>query len=156
MLAAIGSSAQDGPTSMLLIDLDGFKQVNDEHGHHVGDEVLRAVARAIADTARHEDLVVRFGGDEFVVVAADTDATSASILADRVRIAVSHVQVPVDGEGSPTVGVTASVGTRTTGPDLAVEELVAAADRAMYAVKQHRAASDSGSSTLGGARAPGR
>ncbi|MEO2107614.1 MAG: GGDEF domain-containing protein [Actinomycetota bacterium] len=142
MLAAIGSSAQDGPTSMLLIDLDGFKRVNDEHGHHVGDEVLRAVARAIADTARHEDLVVRFGGDEFVVVAADTDATSASILADRVRIAVSHVQVPVDGEGSPTVGVTASVGTRTTGPDLAVEELVAAADRAMYAVKQHRAASD--------------
>ena len=143
MLAAIGSTTQDGPTSMLLIDLDGFKRVNDEHGHHVGDEVLRAVATAIAETARREDLVVRFGGDEFVVVAADTDATSASILAERVRIAVSDVRVPIDDEGSPTVGVTASVGTRTTGPDLTVEDLVAAADRAMYAVKQDRAASDS-------------
>ena len=107
------------------------------------DEVLRAVATAIAETARREDLVVRFGGDEFVVVAADTDATSASILAERVRIAVSDVRVPIDDEGSPTVGVTASVGTRTTGPDLTVEDLVAAADRAMYAVKQDRAASDS-------------
>ena len=138
VLGRVGSGPQDGPTSLLLVDLDGFKRVNDEHGHQVGDEVLRAVAAAISETARREDLVVRFGGDEFVIVATHTDATAAATLAERVRLAVSSVRVPVAGDDGPFVGVTASVGTRTTGPDLAVEDLVAAADRAMYAVKQTR------------------
>jgi len=121
------------PTSMLLVDLDGFKAFNDSYGHLVGDRVLRAVADAIRNAARAEDLVARLGGDEFVVLARGTDETAARHLAERVRAALAAVRV--DTPDGPRA-VEASVGVRTTGDDLAVPDLLHAADEAMYGVKR--------------------
>lgn len=137
MLTRVAGAPDDQPTSLLLIDLDGFKRVNDQHGHAVGDELLRSVAAAITDVARREDLVVRLGGDEFVLVAANTDAEAAAVLADRVARAVSEAAIRLPG--GEHVGVSASVGHRTTGPGLDVAGLLDAADTAMYAAKRrHR------------------
>ncbi len=121
------------PTSLLVVDLDRFKGVNDRYGHVVGDLVLRAVADAIRSVARSEDLVARLGGDEFVVLAHRTDAEAGVALADRVRRAIREVAVPVPGG---TIGLTAGVGVRTTDLETSLEDLFDAADRAMYADKR--------------------
>lgn len=136
-LAQLASSPAERPTSLMLVDLDGFKGVNDHHGHAVGDALLQAIATAVVGAVGPRDLVVRLGGDEFVVVAPDTDPVEATALADRVADAASSAHVHVDGVGA--VRVTVSVGVRTTGPGLPVAALLESADEAMYAAKQRRA-----------------
>ena len=131
--AGLGQRRSDDATSMLLVDLDGFKAFNDSYGHLVGDRVLRAVADAIRNAARAEDLVARLGGDEFVVLARGTDEAAAQQLAARVRSALAAVRVETPDGPRP---VSASVGVRTTGDDLAVADLLHAADEAMYGVKR--------------------
>lgn len=118
---------------LLVVDLDHVKRVNDEHGHLVGDEVLRAVAAALLACARPGDLVGRFGGDEFVVLLPGADAAAATAVAERVRSAVAAVRV--DGvPGAAGVRASASVGAAAgTGVDLPV--LLGLADQALLAGK---------------------
>ncbi|GAA4346179.1 GGDEF domain-containing protein [Angustibacter luteus] len=122
--------------SLLVIDLDGFKAINDLHGHVLGDEVLRAVAAALRGAARAEDVVVRLGGDEFVVLAQDADEAAGLALADRIAESISALSVP-----SPAGPITlrASVGVRTTSATIGLAELLDEADRAMYRVKASHA-----------------
>ena len=134
LVSARSAEARDGhPTSLLVVDLDEFKTVNDSHGHVAGDDVLRAVAGAIRGVARAEDVVARLGGDEFVVVAHGTDAAAGERLAERVVRAIGELRVEVPG-GSVQLG--ASVGVGTTGPGVDVAGLLEAADLAMYDVKR--------------------
>ncbi len=119
----------DSPTSLLLIDLDEFKAVNDTYGHVVGDEVLRAVAAAIRGVARADDVVARLGGDEFVILARGADEEAGSRLAARVATAISSLHV---GTRRGTVSLQASVGVATTGHSQDVTTLLADADAAMY------------------------
>jgi diguanylate cyclase (GGDEF)-like protein len=131
--AQLEDDAGAHPTSLLLLDLDAFKAINDRHGHTVGDEVLRSAATAIRHAARAEDTVARLGGDEFVVLARGTDEEAGSRLAERVAHAVNSLEVMLP-QGPLRLG--ASVGVRTTGGDLGVEDLLAAADAAMYDMKR--------------------
>ena len=134
--AALASGRlDDEPCSLLVVDLDAFKGVNDQHGHAVGDEVLRGVADALRSVARAEDLVVRLGGDEFVVLARATDDAGAAHLAARLRDAIAGIAVDVpDG----LVSLTASVGVSTTGATTGVRELLESADLDMYRGKRGR------------------
>lgn len=132
-LADARSSAGGQPTSLLVVDLDEFKSVNDRHGHVVGDDVLRAVAEAIRGAARAEDVVARLGGDEFVVLAHGTDAAAGERLAQRVVRAIDELEIDLPG-GPLRLG--ASVGVGTTGPGVDVTGLLEAADLAMYDVKR--------------------
>jgi two-component system cell cycle response regulator len=121
--------------SLLLIDLDHFKLVNDNHGHLVGDEVLRGVARLLAAAVRSVDLVARYGGEEFVVVLPETSLEGALIFAERVREQIAE-QAFV-GAGGRSLQLTVSIGVATfpsNGVEM-VEELFARADEALYQSK---------------------
>ncbi|MCW7541943.1 diguanylate cyclase [Aquabacterium sp. A7-Y] len=122
------------PTSLLLIDIDHFKAVNDQYGHPAGDACLRAVAGAIARSLyRPTDEVARYGGEEFGVLLPLTDAEGAVFLGERIRTAVEQLDVVYEGRHIPMT-VSVGVALRTT---LAMggEQLIAAADTALYAAK---------------------
>jgi diguanylate cyclase (GGDEF)-like protein len=118
--------------SVVLADLDGFKDVNDEHGHAVGDAVLRAFAEVLRDTLRESDLAGRWGGEEFLLLLPGADEEGAAQLAERVRIALARRRIP----GVPDLRVTASFGVAEYGGETNTEQLVAAADDALYRAKR--------------------
>jgi len=130
------ASRNGRPLSLLFIDLDGFKNVNDIHGHLCGSRALVEVAAVIKATARETDVVARFGGDEFALVLPDTGSEGAVSVGERIRDRISEHRY-LTGEGL-SVHVTASVGVATL-PDVAAsaDGLMRAADRAMYWVKEH-------------------
>lgn len=118
--------------SCLLLDVDRFKQVNDSFGHPVGDDVLRAVARAIRGRLREEDVGGRLGGDEFLILLPDTGATGARTVAEEIRVEVSSAIVPA---GERAVRPTVSLGWVTWEGEEA-DEMIRRADGALYAAKQ--------------------
>jgi diguanylate cyclase (GGDEF)-like protein len=126
------------PLAVIMIDLDGFKPVNDTHGHGVGDQLLATVAVALESQARANDLVVRLGGDEFAVLAPDTSPEGVSLFASRLEAAVKRVRIEVpDGE----VSVGASMGIALYPQNgMTPEALLSQADEAMYADKKRRKA----------------
>ena len=120
--------------SVLTIDIDRFKSLNDSHGHAFGDEILRQLARRITALVRSHDLVVRWGGEEFVVLLPHTDPRDASLLAERVRAGVESPEFRVDERA---VAVTCSVGvagTRTF--PASADTLLAQSDAACYEAKR--------------------
>ncbi len=120
--------------SLLLLDIDHFKAVNDSRGHAAGDAVLKGVGNVLVKVARRTDCVARWGGEEFVVALPQTGEAGARIVAERLRRAIaesSHV-VPQ----GPPMTVTASIGISSAEAPWKTESLVAAADAAMYAAKQ--------------------
>jgi two-component system cell cycle response regulator len=122
--------------SVLLLDLDHFKRVNDEHGHRRGDEVLVEVARRVGGRIRTRiDTLARYGGEEFVIVLPETAAEGAQVVADKIRRAVGSL--PITSPAGPDVAMTVSVGTATFPEDgETADDLLLAADAAMYRAKE--------------------
>jgi diguanylate cyclase (GGDEF)-like protein len=120
------------PLSLVLADLDGFKEVNDEHGHAVGDAVLRAFAEVLRDTLRESDLAGRWGGEEFLLLLPGADKEGAAELAERVRIGLAARRI----SSVPGLRVTASFGVAEYAGEANTEQLVAAADDALYRAKR--------------------
>lgn len=125
------------PLAVLLVDLDGFKRVNDQHGHLAGDRVLREVARTLQRAVREGDAVGRYGGDEFLAVLPDADLIGATVVADRIRWQMASSRVPLDGTAE-SLPITLSLGQAVFPHDGSTgDDLLDAADRSMYAAK-HR------------------
>jgi diguanylate cyclase (GGDEF)-like protein/putative nucleotidyltransferase with HDIG domain len=124
------------PSALLVVDVDGFKEVNDRFGHQRGDALLRAIAETLRTNVRPCDFVARYGGDEFVVLLPDLDAPSAVEIAERLRIAVEQF-ASTDAEGAKIGNVSLSIGVAeapTHGNN--VEALFAAGDAALYSAKR--------------------
>jgi diguanylate cyclase (GGDEF)-like protein len=121
------------PLACALVDLDHFKSINDTHGHPFGDEVLRAVAQTLADASRAEDVVCRYGGEEFVLLLPNTTADHAHEFAQRLCAAVART--PFTARRGP-VTVTCSIGVADNQNDRPAGEMVDLADKALYAAKQ--------------------
>lgn len=121
------------PLSLIMLDVDRFKQINDEHGHLTGDEILRQVARCIAECIRRSDVLFRYGGEEFAIVLANTELYGATLLAQRVRSAVERMPVR---HGEAEVPVTVSVGVSQLEDGDEAVDLIAKADRALYRAKE--------------------
>lgn len=122
------------PLSMLLIDIDHFKEVNDGLGHRAGDQALRLVSAAIREISRKGDVLGRYGGDELTVLLPETPIEDAMILAERIRRRISGQELRTDD--GRTMRLTLSIGVATTSAEIDnSEKLVDAADHAMYLAK---------------------
>lgn len=134
------------PMSVVMLDLDHFKRLNDEHGHLLGDQVLREAATAFGAALRTTDTAYRYGGEEFVVLLRETGLEDATVAAERLRAAVAALQISDDG-----VTVTTSAGVATRLASMShYTELIAVADRRLYAAKgtgRDRVVSDSAPAT---------
>jgi diguanylate cyclase (GGDEF)-like protein len=124
------------PLSVLMMDIDHFKNVNDAHGHQVGDEVLVELTRRAMSTIRGQiDALARYGGEEFVVVLPETPSDGARVVADKIRAVIRHR--PFVEEGNTSVPLTVSIGVASFPEDGATaDELIRAADLAMYRAKE--------------------
>ncbi len=130
-----GEADRDGqPLSVLFVDLDRFKLINDRHGHAAGDQCLRAVAGALAGALEEGDIFGRYGGEEFVVILPGRTGAAARQVGERLRAAVER-QV-TDWEGQPLrLTVSVGVATRLDG-DRSPQALIERADKALYAAKR--------------------
>jgi diguanylate cyclase (GGDEF)-like protein len=137
LLAAALENADRTPVSLVLLDLDDFKSVNDEHGHLSGDDVLAEVARALRAAVAGAGPVCRLGGDEFAVILTDVTAAEANAVSDRIHEGLASTVVIVS---SGEVRQRASIGVAGTDeiPTPTIEDLMREADRAMYATKRER------------------
>lgn len=123
----------DKPVGLMILDLDHFKQVNDTHGHHVGDEVLRAVADCLQGMTRYHDVVARLGGEEFAIVAPNMDNEMLIRLAERIRKAIAATTVL---SGNARLKITASVGLAIWDKRETAEEFFRRADEQLYSAKK--------------------
>jgi len=128
-----GSRRRGKPVAIAILDLDHFKDINDTHGHAIGDDVLRAVARRIEETLRQEQIVGRIGGEEFIVLLPDTTPQQALVAIERVRKAVGETHIPVTGDGE--VWMTVSGGIAPLPDGMQVTIAMQHADKAMYRAK---------------------
>ncbi len=118
--------------SILIIDIDHFKHVNDTYGHPAGDQVLQAVAKALAETLRGDDMLFRWGGEEFLALLSDCSIDQARVLAERLR---SRVQEQAIYRGEATIQVTVSLGAAELQEDEEADRLISRADQALYRAK---------------------
>ncbi len=121
------------PLAVAMLDADHFKAINDRHGHHAGDEVLRAIASRCQGMLRANDVFGRYGGEEFVVLFPETNLIEAGVVAERLRAAIADQPVTV---GDDALQVTISLGVAALTPELDLQRLIQSADGAMYAAKQ--------------------
>lgn len=119
------------PLSLLLIDLDDFKAINDTYGHLLGDEALRRTAATLQATRRAPDVIARWGGEEFIVLSPKTDDAGAAVLAERVREAIAAMEGPEE-----RFSMTASIGVAQWRPGESANGLVGRADIALYQAKE--------------------
>jgi len=124
------------PTSLIMVDIDHFKKINDSYGHIFGDKVLRVVAQTLSRQTKGLDLVARYGGEEFALLLPQTDEAGARSLANQLREAIEQGAIHRPGDTSPLGRITVSLGIAVLRPGDTAEEFVARADRALYRSKQ--------------------
>ncbi|HSP32850.1 MAG TPA: diguanylate cyclase [Thermoanaerobaculia bacterium] len=130
------SERYERPLSLAMTDIDFFKKVNDAHGHAVGDEVLKSVAKLLKGSVRSTDLVARYGGEEFVVMMPETELNDAIALAEKIRTLIEEASI--DTQAGPlkitlSLGVASVPRTQIHSP----KELIVAADKALYRAKKN-------------------
>ncbi|EJM01435.1 diguanylate cyclase (GGDEF) domain-containing protein [Pseudomonas sp. GM102] len=121
------------PLSLLMLDIDHFKQINDTYGHSAGDEVLKAVAASIKNQLRNVDMVFRFGGEEFLILLSNTSREAAAMIGERLRFAAQAQDYEAEGK---VIELTVSIGCSTLLPGESAESLLRRADSALYVAKR--------------------
>lgn len=126
------SKRTTSPLAILMLDLDHFKNINDQYGHTVGDKVLKEVVGQIREATRQTDLCFRYGGEEFLILLSNTHLDSALIIAERIRKKIESFKLITD---AGTIQTTASVGCTVLKPNDGLEQLVSRADQLLYSAK---------------------
>jgi diguanylate cyclase (GGDEF)-like protein len=123
--------------SIIICDLDYFKNINDQHGHQVGDDVLKVFAEILRNNVRKQDVVARFGGEEFVLLLPDTDFEKALIVAEHLRSLTQSASVPLHDNSSLTFSASFGVSHYSCN-DTAWSAVLNRADQALYCAKEQR------------------
>lgn len=123
-------------TAVLMIDIDHFKAVNDEHGHVLGDKVLRSVAHVIGTSIKGRDIAARLGGEEFAVLLPNTSASGAQSVGNQIRALVAAGRIKKSGDQGTIGQVTVSIGIAIAEEGDALEQLLERGDRALYKAKR--------------------
>ena len=126
---AVEAASGDTPVAVIMVDVDHFKRINDEHGHDAGDTALRDVAKAMHREVRAGDVVYRYGGEEFCVLRAKTNTTEAGQVAERIRFAVSQISSAVDDPLTVSIGVALGKGEH-------ISQTMLRADEALFKSKE--------------------
>ncbi|NNG02595.1 MAG: GGDEF domain-containing protein [Inquilinus sp.] len=124
------------PMSLLMLDIDHFKKFNDDHGHQVGDEVLKLVARVLQTSIKGQDIAARFGGEEFSIILPNTPLKNAIAVGDHIRKSLAVRRIVRRNSGKPVGNITLSAGAAEFAPGEAVSNLVKRADSALYRAKE--------------------
>ncbi len=123
------------PFTLLMVDIDRFKVINDRYGHGIGDAVLVEVAQRMQAEVRGQDMLARWGGEEFLVVLPDTDMIGACVVAEKLRLAVSSVPMAIPDQDLP-IALSVTIGVAECTPDVSIDDCVKVADEAMYVGKR--------------------
>ncbi|MEM8983173.1 MAG: GGDEF domain-containing protein, partial [Pseudomonadota bacterium] len=132
----VGSSASEQAISIIMIDIDFFKQVNDEHGHAAGDRVLQTVAQSIVSNIRATDRLYRVGGEEFLVLAEGANIRHAQQLGEKLREEVAALRINVRAQHTAHLEVTISLGVAERMPSETADQWIKRADTALYDAKR--------------------
>ena len=134
---AVARAQRSGiPCSLLLVDLDHFKRINDTQGHPAGDRILQQVATAIEASSRNADVCCRYGGEEFAVILPDTKANSAEILARRIHQQIARISA-ARAQDHPPITVSIGISSASRRDNCQAPELIEAADQALYLAKEN-------------------
>lgn len=127
---------KDTPLGFIMLDLDHFKEINDMYGHEVGDRILKQFARTVTQSMRETNLTARLGGEEFVVLLPDTGASACQVVAERIRRAVAHMNMPqIKGKSLPQITVSLGIAVYPEHGGT-LEEMLQSSDRALYESKR--------------------
>jgi diguanylate cyclase len=129
-------SAPLAGASLLMVDIDEFKSINDTYGHLVGDQVLRAVAQILRARIKGADIASRLGGDEFAILLPDTNLTGAAALAEQIRTTLLQRRLRLVDRNQYVENLTLSIGVASAGKEASLEWLLQRADAALYAAKR--------------------
>ncbi|PJA32361.1 MAG: hypothetical protein CO187_04385 [Zetaproteobacteria bacterium CG_4_9_14_3_um_filter_53_7] len=119
--------------AILMIDIDKFKNINDQHGHDIGDTVLKAVSKQLSSSLRQVDIVSRWGGEEFIALLPETWSEQAATVADKIRTSVGSLMI--EGNDGKLVSVSLSAGVAASSDKISLEEVIRRADNALYSAK---------------------
>jgi diguanylate cyclase (GGDEF)-like protein len=119
------------PLSLIIIDIDNFKSINDSYGHDIGDEILKEVANVLQEKIRQVDILARWGGEEFLVLAPNTDHDNVQILAEKLRLTIENHHF------NEVKNITISLGVSTLKETDTLTELFKRADQGLYYAKEH-------------------
>lgn len=133
--ALVAADADEGPLSLLLLDIDDFKRFNDTWGHQTGDQVLRLVAMTLKSNIKGKDIAARYGGEEFAAILPQTDLEGAAIVADNIRTAIQAKELLKRSTNEKLGRITASFGVATFRPGDTPSTLIERADRCLYGAK---------------------
>lgn len=136
LAAELGRGQREGKAlGILWLDIDYFKEINDRHGHALGDQVLKQVAALISATIRSYDVAARWGGDEFLVLVYPTDQQHLDSLGERLRAAIASSRAVLDAKGQP-LAMSVSIGGYVATPGEELDHVLQAGDEALYAAKE--------------------
>ncbi|WP_228255420.1 GGDEF domain-containing protein [Acinetobacter wuhouensis] len=121
--------------AIILIDIDHFKMINDDFGHHIGDEALKAVAQLLSTLVRSSDIVARYGGEEFIIAMPETSLTIAREVAERCRLAIQNQTLETLTQKK--INLTASFGVATSEDETQINKIIHHADQALYRAKAY-------------------
>ena len=135
LTAAVGEVADEDPLSLVMLDIDHFKSINDTHGHLIGDRVIRFVAQVLQKNTKGKDTAARYGGEEFTLLLPETPVKGAEAVAETIRKAVANAQLVRADNKKPLGKITISAGVATYRGEEDIMELISRADQALYRSK---------------------